>query len=805
MAKKKRKITNYAKKLLTSISPLTSTTNKSKKRNIFNNYLKVTSIEANEIISSTYVPSNTSNHSANAPTSGILEYFQPSQMNIVKKKLDYEKMSKLAPELEQASLIVIPSILSPNSFRNFKTSFTIDLPESVLSVDLKNKISEIINNHANVVLKIHENLESWIKEALYKTGAKPLLIIPPQIVNSIRNSSISFEEFYDGKEIIFKNDNISLEELQNNVGDNTDMQNLISLINTQLSEKRERKVDNTKKIQKAISGSLEEISKVNKEKDLIEFSDNPAALLTNKKAEKITNDNIRQKYQDHFNDPNHRVISFKQEPVLSLDDYYDKNDDMNIHPTIEELPTESVIPLYIEGSPHKHIGYFVILDEYGSPISISEEDYDEFFNGKDERVCGNHLDNLYKTAFGDNSLQSKKSHSYKRIHEYYLDQMIRNNLKGIGFNNISPSFNTEINKVMLYRLFKNKKTKLVFIPEVLLTYFAFNYNSDGTGRSKLDDIIFPLSLKITYLVTKMINLMEESIHRQNVKVDLDETAGNPLEILQAIKEKLIEGKISEITYDPIKIIKNIAEREIRITPNNIPGINQFSIDAENITSNRPAINDKLIEEANNLIMLNLDVPPSAFNQLAETEYSRSIVVNNILFSKKIELRQNVVIKHISNLMKSYVLLDNLLIKDIREVIKKERGDIDINKELFLIIQNIKLVLPTLRISHDKADFEEINNYIDMIEGLLDKLFPSELVADRDNQDTLATITSMLKSNIIKDYLADTQIIKHLNETIMDLDENFDISDITDINQFVTNTKKALDDIKSKLAKESDGY
>jgi hypothetical protein len=301
--------------------------------------------------------------------------------------------------------------------------------------------------------------------------------------------------------------------------------------------------------------------------------------------------------------------------------------------------------------------------------------------------------------------------------------------------------------------------------------------------------------------------MEQAIHRQNVKVDLDESVGNPLEILQAIKEKLIEGKVSEISYDPIKIVKNIAEREIRITPSNIPGVNQFSIDSESYTPSRPFPDDKLIEEANSLINLNLDVPPSAFNRLNESEYSRSILTNNILFSKKIELRQKKVIKHMSNLIRSYILFDDILKAEIEKILKAEKENATTKAttdRIYDIIQHITLSLPTLRISHDKAEFEEINNYIGMIESLIEKLFPTDLISNRDDQETFTTIVSMLKADIIKKYLVDSHMSKYIDNTILNLDSSFNITKVTDINQFVANTKKALDSIKKKIVSEESG-
>jgi len=799
---KKRKLYTYAKKLLTTISPLTSEKSKKKKINILNTYYKLTKEETNELISKNFVP-GTSQTFKRDNIHAMMDIFKPIQMNIVKKKYDYSKILKLVPELEQASLIVIPSILSPNSFRNYIITYNIDIPDSILDSKVKAKIISKINNHANNHLKLNEKLETWIKEALYKTGAKPVLIIPTKIINKIRNSSISFESINEINESVSKEDLKLIAKEENII-------NIKRNIIDELSKFKKIDIYHDK-LDSVISGTIEEINKKVKRSNLIQFIDNPDALVIGRQNRLKTNEEITAKYREYFSEDNNNKpsISFDPEMVVSLDDYFDLNNKEEEHPILEELPTESVIPLYIEGIPSSHIHYLVMLDENGAPINISNKVYEEYINTTISDNCSNNLEKLYKSIFGSelrlNASNNINTSLYRSIYETYLDKLIKNNLKGMGLTNMSISFNDEINKVMLYRLFKHKKTKLVFVPNILMMYFAFNYNEDGTGRSKLEDILFPLSLKITYLITKTINLMEQAIHRQNVQVDLDESAGNPLEILQAIKEKLIEGKVSEITYDPIKIIKNIAEREIRITPNNIPGINQFSISPETYTPNRPIPDDTLIEEVNNLINLNLDVPPSAFNRLNETEYSRSIVTNNILFAKKIENRQNKVIIHMSELIRSYLLFDTKFITDIKNILISEKVSYkgNLNDYVLNIIQHVTLSLPTLRISHDKADFEEINEYVSMIESLLDKLFPSDLIPDRDNQEVFGTIVGMLKADIIRKYLIDSHMFKYIDETIFNIDEEFDISKITDLNQFVANTKKALDVIKKKITKEEE--
>jgi len=775
--------------------------------------------------------------SVNSERASILSYIDPIKSALLKNKIDDTKLFSIAPEIENASAILIPSILSPNNLKVI-SALNFMINDETIKPSIKSDIISILDDHFNNKLKLYSKLSKWIEAALIKYGATPLMIIPNEIIKKIKESSIvavGEENLSSAINKMLKDNNsynifgqndfsYSTEDLKIDTINNEMREFALEALNDLpsdlfLNSNGKKKASDIlkKKTFISVEGLSAAFTKL-KEDDAFIVSSNINIIGMNKIARRNSINHIENEFQN-FIEGKESKAQYKNESFVDMSMFLsDSNNNESDYPILEELPYESVIPIHMKNTPEEHIGYFILMDSEGYPIK------GELKNTETNAYGTNEIDRLYKTMKTDSSVgkiftsprlsqsnfeEKVKKEAVSRVINSYVDITLRKKLNYAGMVSVDVKLNNDVQSLMLSRLLKKKKTILLFVPKSIMFYMAFKYNNNGTGQSKIENIKFPLSLKMTFMITKLIGLIDASINRKRVEVELDEENSiNHLEILRAIKNRLIQNKLSGFSYDPSKIIQSIAEKEISMVPKNLPGVTSFNISEEQKQSQFPRPEDDLFTEINNMYIMGLDVPPSTLNQLGENEFSRSIATYNFFFSNKIMNYQSVITEIISNLIITYVKYSNVLKNNIKEILKNnfsdEEEDNDENKMTDeklseftnTIIENIRITLPSPKIVYDKAQYEEVSSYIDIIEKITDNVFPDEMIADRDMQDTYKIIKSYTKIILLKQYLTDTNVS---NEFMIDEIENVDIEEILNSNQIVTNLQKALNTMKKKLS------
>ena len=790
------------------------------KTNINNlNELIISKEEFRSYIDKTYVDKD---RYTDANQFSLLDFLQTQHSSILSKKLDSIRLKELAPEIEDAALLLVSSILSPNNLMKYELNIQVD--SDVLDEEQKNDIVKLLSEHFNKKLKLQDRLYNWIYQTLFETGSKPILILPEFLVTEMRNNQVSFEslnsalEYYSGETIYkefpyndsIKDIEIDKELIRNNLKtaiENLDEAQLSKLFNGNNKDKKVEVFleDNSEKI----VNTLKEVFKKYEVNKQVKMIDNPKVLAYGiKNVEKTKKD-----LMDKFN----KKLKYKQESFIDLTTFLNSEEESKF-PSLIELPSEAVIPVIIPGSPDNHIGYFVLLDETGQPIAGATDSIEEKETIQSEKES-KLIRDLYKTVFGSaNQFNVFRSSNMMNklindVYNKYVDNFIKSNLSNIGFNGVEVKITNDITKLMFYRLLEKKKTHLLFVPSDLLTYIAFSYNKYGIGKSKIESITFALGLKITFLVTRILAMMEAATNRRRIEVDFDKNIGNPLELMKLLRKYVIQSKLVNFSYEPSKVIKSLAERSVSIVPKSIPGIENFNISDEAYKYEMNSSDTDLLEEINNMYIIGLSVPPNALNNLRESEFSRSIVTNNILFSLKVTQYQNILIKFISNILQTYVLYSSKLQEEILNILgkksKKNKKDkkssiSDKNKKLLTdIIQNIHITLPSPKIAHDKSLNEEVQAFVSAINDLIDNYLPKELVVDRDLQDSLDAYKAYIKHKIIGEFLDKTFASGEFDIAKF---KDVDADELSSFVQSVLNSDKAVKDLLNNLkTEEESGY
>ena len=722
------------------------------------------------VISSIFVPDKNATRINMDSVSSAMDLVHD---DMISRFSDNDSLTAVAPEIEHASAILIPSILAPNDFMIDSFHMTIvgtdEDPETI--TDILKYLNELYGDKYGLA----DKLDSWLHDIIFRRGGKPIMILPDGVLNRMRDSSITIKEqpLASVSSSVVANETLScISDLPKEYSRPTDMTRLTELLSAKFS-------------------------------DLVDYTDD-ISILGNTSIIRETDDRLVNSIEgidvSTFMNVNTTDIKFEPSPFV---DFSDLSGDSNLSSFVE-LPMESVIPIILDGIPSNHLGYFVLLNSTGRPLCLSDSQANSHANDGNIRKM---FEAVYKRTISIE--QDKPNEVNSKILSTICNSMIENAMKDKGEElsgnmEIDVSVTQDISTIMLYRLLAGKRTKIMFVPKTLLHYFAFWHNDNGTGKSKLDNIKFPLSLKMTFIITRLLALAEASVNRQELNITFDDKVQNPLELMRTIKKEFMKKRQFGITYDPVSIISSIQDKQLSIIPSQIPGVADFSIESNSNPTDYPTPDDSLLEEINNMYLLSLDVPPSALNRLSEDEFSSSVVINDIFMSNKVRLYQKKLKRFMSNMLRTHATFSNDVQDRIREILTganattTTKDSANIDARLNTVIKGIRFTLPAPNISNIKAQAEEIEHYISTIETIIEQIYPDDMV-DRDDEDAIKIVRSTIKRDLIVKYINDNNVFPDMDFPSM-VDMN--ISSIADVQLATKNIAAML--IKMKEVTEAEG-
>lgn len=707
-------------------------------------------------------------------------YIQPLAKQIAETRLDAKAIETLAPQVKTAKEIVIPSIMSPTDMRDGEITITSASP--LLDSATNNKISQLLQAHFNGEQKLSTKLYGWIHECLYGAGAQPIMVLPVSEIDTIINDPsaiIGKTRIYGGTETLQEKlsatfqaqlDQIERTSLfgiadvsRRDPADKAKSDGLVAslksgveaAVETYLREDPTKEQAGpynrskvwtptvTSEIRTFTAGVLENLS----------VADNPEILKVDKAKKSAKKAEITQRMANVYKTTS--LITVNPETKSSID-----------HPVVMELPPESVVPVFTPGTPSDHIGYFVILDEFGNPLRALEgSDLADSSDTRPGMPAG-----LYKTFGFDDSASVKKANFSKEqttlmanIYQTVVEAHLKARLQKNGLGNIYIGAPSSVYRNMFARYLAARKTRMLFIPRDLMTYMCFRYNEDGTGRSKLEDIKFILSLKITLLICRVLASMNASINRKKININFTDAMGDPIAFMQLVEKEYLDKQMTNFSYDPVDIQKSLASRSLTVSPKGIPGIENFEITSEANPATAVKPDEGLAEDLDNMMILALDVPATAYNSLGDNEYSRSIVTNNLFFARRIGAYQRPVCEAMARHVQLYITMSGPLKAQITALLKSgddtsetEEPGTGIEKtpsldvKLTSVIKHITTSLPSPNIAPNKTEFEELDAVLNSLNTAMEALYENDLGATDDNP--IPMIRAMIKSSVVRAYL-----------------------------------------------------
>lgn len=620
-------------------------------------------------------------------------------------------IKKNIPELELIQEILTSCIMSPHDLVSEELSWSVDgrLPQSISSVMLG-----IIQDHFTSYDKLVDKVPKIIQNALFDRGSHILAVLPESAIDDIihHRSSSSLESFK--------------EELKNTFDFKHGQFKSIGLLGEGLLLKQQQPKQSQSKLNQFFNpsfASLESYQQYNQHPvgeiipDLLYITDNLDLLKSPKLFTALAKRRIRENSSIYSNesvmfDPKVDDDDFKQTPVELL--YKDPGKINNVHtittvndrhhatrksighPLVLELPHESCIPVFSPGNPEDHLGYLILLDRTGNPLSYdvmmtAQRGFDASAQmtggqsvmsqvGNIPTIMSQTLNNL-GTAMGAGTCNFGQV-EYQEMYSFSV-RVIERDLKtrfnnGIYGENVDIGRVDEVYHIMLSRMLAGTLTQLLYIPSSLVTYFAFYYNELGIGESLITRNEIKCAMKITTQYANNMANIRNAIGRRTLNIELDELDESADETVAKLINRYTEANSMTTlyhTFDPSKIEQQLYRSSIDIKVTGNETMETTNVDVEYKSPERPKIDTDFIEVTDNDFYNGMGIPSDLITEATSNNFAAEWASKYVLFMNRTRKKAVRLNNFLADYVKKYVLHDGSLIKDLSDVIREYKNEL----------------------------------------------------------------------------------------------------------------------------------
>lgn len=710
---------------------------------------------------------------------GDLSRFHAISDNTAGNIIDADNLFQLQPENELAMQILVSSILSPKDLTKVELNFK--LTPKAIDSEVGASLLTIVSGYFDNTYKIKKLLPKILENALFRTGSYPLLILPENSIDEVINGS----------------GGVSLEAISDQVDVRTEQVKSIGLLgNPTKGPKRGFGLESYLTTHHQPSNSMPEV-KADKFTTGITVHDNPSLLkmpiLRDKLRKRAVMERLRgtglglesakvdaMSFYKHRRYAGMSVVGIKTQEHLERKTVG--------HPLTMHVPPESLITVHVPGNPEDHIGYFMLL-ENGYPLSkASESDYykqmsNNMQTNKDmasSLIRSTHL--AQEGAATDyTAYVAEATQTYMGIVESDLNARLESGVYGDGAEIARPQ---EVYRIMLARTLANMQTQLLYIPAELMTYFAFDYNQFGVGKSLLESGKLIASIRSVLLFANTMAAVKNSVQHVGLNINLSPDDPDPAGTVEFLVHEY--AKVRKAGYPvgvnkPLDVVNYLQNAGVQVAVQGNAAYPTTQIDVENKAQNVTRIDNELDDQMRRRQLMSYGLSPETVDMGMNVDFATSIVTNNLLLAKRVMIYQDALIELLQDFIRKYVLNSGALMEEIHEMIEANRKKLNAEQKklsadelLMLFVEAIEVGLPSpdsATLENQLQAFETFNRALDMaLEAYINRDMMDEVALGEMSNDTDAIIAAM-KAHFQRQWMRENNMLPELADLTTLTDKN----------------------------------
>ena len=461
------------------------------------------------------------------------------------------------------------------------------------------------------------------------------------------------------------------------------------------------------------------------------------------------------------------------------------------HPLVMHLSSESVIPVHVPGNPAEHVGYYVILDIDGNPISIAAQNnyYDDIrgqMNNTDSYAS--QLITQARRGFvgADGSLQNEIIDEMGKVYSDTVERDLLSRLRsGALTGNYELGKTENISRIMLPRHLKGQKTVMLFVPAEMMTYIAFDYNEFGVGKSILEDGKILGSIRAGIMLANTLATLNNAVGGKTIEIELDPEDEDPVDTVEFMLSehaKVNSQGFSRIigSTHPLGLADQIQNHGVNVV---VSGNTRYPETKMNVSSregqNKP-IDSDFEETMRKRHIQMFGLSPEIMEGINQTDFATTVVQNNLMLLKRVIQNQEKLEPFLTSFVRGYMLTSGIFLEEIRDLIKDNKDNLPdhiandpelvddeakIDAFMYEFFDALHVGLPSPEVGDIKKQMESFSDYSDALDKCIDAYMTEEMWSTDTSigmEEMLPQIKAVVKAEYQRRWLRKSNVMPELD-------------------------------------------
>lgn len=554
--------------------------------------------------------------------------------SIATRVKDNRQMMDLLPDLELAKRLVVASILSPKDL--IRTELTYQVTHD--NEDVVSAVTELISDHFTNRVKLNAKLTEILGDSLFDHGAYIMAVIPEESLVGLNNASLD-AKVQPGKKL-----HAAMESLYSSLSKHTAPAGFIS-------------------------GDRFAVS------DMTITDDFRLLGMPTIVGRKLRSESYRKIMGS---------VSMEAEKYLTVPDSFATPNGIGGTALTFRLGIESTIPIHVPGDPSDHLGYLVLTDKNYRPIA-SASDTGEAATSIKEKLKAAIKDNDSPVANAWNGITEESARKNKKLsadafietYEAHIYQEIDKALDVDTSKGVQVSRPDYVMRLMLQRLLAREKTNIMYLPKEAVSYFAFDHDDFGIGKSLLEATKVFGSIRVLLVFTELLNTIRAAIPNTKLRIRLAENDQDKKATVDNAIQEFLDYNSQEVnlnSFYPSDILRHVSKLGVQVEIENAETFISTKVDVERTNSQVTQIDTSFSEKLRRSQYAGLGFQPEIIDSLMAGELATVFASRNALNSKSIMERQQSFESMLSDHVRRVTFMTSGLIKAIYDIVEEKLGD-----------------------------------------------------------------------------------------------------------------------------------